>query len=238
MKSDNLHNEIGDRIESLGGIVNKIVHDIRNPLGSIELITSLLRKELNNDSDKQRLIDHVIYGVKNIDNILSNLLHFTTIPRPKFRMVSIDDVLNKCLDVLSYTIIKHQITVIRDIPPDIRILCDETLMRQVFVNLFLNSLQAISTGGVLSIIVSEDKVKCGVEINIKDSGSGISPEYIDRIFDPFFTTKNKGTGLGLTIVHNIIKVHGGSVRVHSKLEEGTTFIIRLPEGPATANCIQ
>ena len=235
MKSDNLQNEIEERIESLGGIVTKIVHDIRNPLGSIELITSLLRKELNNDSDKQRLIDHVIYGVKNIDNILSNLLHFTTIPRPKLKKVRIEDVLNKCLDVLSYTIIKHQITVIKDIPQNLRILCDETLMRQVFVNLLLNSIQAISSGGVLSVRVSEDEVESGVEINIKDSGSGIPPEYIERIFDPFFTTKNKGTGLGLTIVHNIIKVHGGSVRVQSKLGEGTTFIIRLGLLPQTEN---
>lgn len=217
------------RLESMGWMVTKIVHDIRNPLGSIELISSLLRKELNDDADKQRLIEHIIYGVKNIDNILSNLLHFTSLPKPKFKMVSIEGILKKCLDVMSYLIGKNQITVIQDIPADIRISCDETLMKQVFVNLFLNSLQAMTSGGRLSIKVLRKEEGSDMEILIKDSGNGINPEDLDRIFDPFFTTKEKGTGLGLTIVHNIIKVHGGGINVYSKIGEGTLFIVKMPD---------
>lgn len=216
------------RLESMGWMVTKIVHDIRNPLGSIELISSLLRKELNHDADKRRLLDHIIHGVKNIDNILSNLFHFTRFPKPKYKTVNMEDLVKRSLDVVSYIIEKHQIAVLQDIPHEVRISCDETLMKQVFVNLFLNSLQAMTSGGRLSIKVIRREDDPGIEILIEDSGCGILPENVERIFDPFFTTKEKGTGLGLTIVHNIVKVHGGNIRVQSEPGEGTLFIVKIP----------
>lgn len=222
------------RIESMGWIVTKIVHDIRNPLGSIELITSLLRKELSNDADKKKLIDHVIYGVKNIDNILSNLLHFTRSPKPNFKMNNIEMILQKCLEVVSFTIQKNNISVVKNVDPGITICCDEILMRQVFVNMFMNSLQSMKTGGILTIEVMKSEEPSLVEIHIKDTGTGIDHEHLSRIFDPFYTTKEKGTGLGLTIVHNIIKVHGGSIKVLSQSGEGTQFSIRLPENVISA----
>ena len=220
--------EVGARLEAMGWLVTKIVHDIRNPLGSIELISSLLRKELSQDADKQRLIDHILYGVKNIDNLLSNLLHFTHFPKPRLKTVPLREIVEKSLDVMSYAIEKNQITLIQDIPADIEIFCDESLMRQVFINLFLNSLQAISSGGSLSIQALKSEPGAETEVSVKDSGCGISPENLDRIFDPFYTTKEKGTGLGLTIVHNIIRVHGGSIRAFSRLEAGTLFIVKIP----------
>ena len=218
--------DVGARLEAMGGLVTKIVHDIRNPLGSIELISSLLRKELSQDADKQRLIDHILYGVKNIDNLLTNLLHFTHFPKPRLRTACLRAIVEKSLDVMSYVIGKNQITLIRDIPDDIEICCDESLMRQVFINLFLNSIQAISSGGNLSIQALKNGAEA--EVCVKDSGCGISPENLDRIFNPFYTTKEKGTGLGLTIVHNIIRVHGGSIRAHSQLGEGTLFVVKIP----------
>lgn len=220
----------------MGWMVTRIVHDIRNPLGSIELISSLLRKELNHDADKQRLLDHIIHGVKNIDNILSNLFHFTRFPKPNYKAVNLEELVKRSLDVVSYIIEKNQITVLQDIPHGVRISCDETLMKQVFVNLLLNSLQAMTSmtpmtsgGGRLSIKVIRREDDRGIEILIEDSGCGIPPENVDRIFDPFFTTKEKGTGLGLTIVHNIVKVHGGNIRVQSRPGEGTLFIVKIPE---------
>jgi len=218
------------RLESMAWMVMKIVHDIRNPLGSIELISSLLRKEFHQDPDRRRLLDHIVQGVKNIDNILSNLLHFTRLPRPRCKTVNIKNLVEISLDVVSYMIEKKRIRVLQNISHDLQLSCDETLMKQVFVNLFLNSLQAMTTGGRLSIEVVEKEDGAGIEVLIEDSGCGILPEHMDRIFDPFFTTKEKGTGLGLTIVHNIVKVHGGEIRVHSKPGEGTLFILEIPDG--------
>ena len=221
------------RIESMGWIVTKIVHDIRNPLGSIELITSLLRKELSEDADKKKLIDHVIHGVKNIDNILSNLLHFTRSPKPNFRIHNVAMILQKCLEVVYYTIQKNDISVVQNLDPRITISCDEILMRQVFVNMFMNSLQSMKTGGILTVeVIKADEPSC-IEFLIKDTGCGIGHQHLARIFDPFYTTNEKGTGLGLTIVHNIIKVHGGSIKVLSQAGKGTQFSIRLPENPVS-----
>ncbi len=217
------------RLQSMGRMVTKIIHDIRNPLGSIELLSSLLRRELNNDTDKQRLIDHLIFGVKNIDNILSNLLHFTHFPKPKFKIVSIKNMIEKCIEILVYIIENNHITIIQDVPPEIEASCDESLMKQVFINLFLNSIQAMAPGGCLSIKVIKKKDSADIEILIEDNGSGIDPKNLNRIFDPFFTTREKGTGLGLTIVHNIIKVHGGGIKVYSKSGEGSLFIVKLPQ---------
>ncbi|MBI5192432.1 MAG: hypothetical protein HZA08_03190 [Nitrospirae bacterium] len=235
MKDDTLMNirptidqEREGRLESLGWIVTKIVHEVRNPLGSIELITSLLRKELNDDADKKRLIDHVICSVKNIDTILSNLLHFTRTPKPNLKMNNAEIMLQKCLEVVSYNILKNNIKVIQKIDPDIWINCDEILIRQVFVNMFVNSLQAMKAGGVLTIETIKRFPDMDVDIHITDTGCGIPAELSERIFDPFFTTSEKGTGLGLTIVHNILKVHGGNIKVQSKEGEGTKFTIKFP----------
>lgn len=218
--------EVGARLDAMGWLVTKIVHDVRNPLGSIELITSLLRKELSQDEDKQKLIEHILYGVKNIDNILSNLLHFTHSPKPRLKTIPLREIVDRSLDVMSYVIGKNQITLILDIPDDVELCCDEPLLRQVFINLFLNSIQATPSGGTLSIQALKNGAEA--EVYVKDNGCGISPEDLDRIFDPFYTTKEKGTGLGLTIVHNIIRVHGGSIRAHSQLGEGTLFILKMP----------
>lgn len=222
------------RLESLGWIVAKIVHEVRNPLGSIELITSLLRKELSDDTDKKRLVDHVIYSVKNIDNILSNLLHFTRSPKPNLKMNNVEIMVQKCLEVVSYNILKNNIKIIQKLDPEIWISCDEILIRQVFVNMFMNALQAMKSGGVLTIEAIKGDPDSDVEIHISDTGSGIRPEDSERIFDPFFTTSEKGTGLGLTIVHNILKVHGGGIKVHSRAGEGAMFVIKFPAGKQAA----
>ena len=215
------------RLQAMGWMVTKIVHDIRNPLGSIELISSLLQKELTGDQDKQELLGHIIYGVKNIDTVLSNLLHFTSFPRPRFEPVNLRMIIDSSLEVVSYLINKKDINVVRDVAEDIDIYCDKALMRQVFLNLFLNSLQAMSEHGDLTIEVIQNRDNGEVDISVQDTGCGIDPENIGKIFDPFFTTNEKGPGLGLTIVHNIISAHNGTINAYSKSGEGSLFVINL-----------
>ena len=218
-----------ERLQSMGWLITRVVHEIRNPLGSIELISSLLRRELKNDIDKQNLLNHVIFGVKNIDNALSNFLHFAHSPKPKFDAAGLHEVVTGCLEVVSHMIEKNHIEVISDIPDDIQIYCDKSLMRQVFVNLFLNSLHAMPPGGALTIKAFEKNDSETIDVYLKDTGSGIRAEDIKKIFDPFFTTKENGTGLGLTIVHNIITAHGGSIKAYSKSGEGSLFVINIPK---------
>ncbi len=216
------------RLQAMGWMVTKIVHDIRNPLGSIELITSLLRKELTGDQDKQELLGHIIYGVRNIDTVLSNLLHFTKFPKPRFETANIGTIINSSLEDVVYLINKKNVSVLKGFPDDLEIWCDKTLVRQVFLNLFLNSLQAMTDYGSLTVEVFQERANDGIEISIQDTGSGIDANDIDKIFDPFFTTKEKGTGLGLTIVHNIISAHSGTINAYSKPGNGSFFVINLP----------
>ncbi len=218
------------RLQAMGWMVTKIVHDIRNPLGSIELISSLLRKELTGDPDKQELLGHIIYGVKNIDTVLSNLLHFTMCLKPRFERENIGMIIDSSLEVVSYLINKKVINVIRSFDKDMEIYCDKALMRQVFLNLFLNSLQAMEDNGDLGIEVFHNRDDNDVEISVQDTGCGIDSEDMDKIFDPFFTTKEKGPGLGLTIVHNIISAHKGTINAYSKPGEGSLFVMNIPSG--------
>ncbi len=215
------------RLQAMGWMVTKIVHDIRNPLGSIELISSLLRKELAADHDKYELLGHIIYGVRNIDTVLSNLLHFTKFPKPRFEQENIGTIINNSFEDVSYLINKKNISVIKVFPDNLHINCDKTLLRQVFLNLFLNSLQAMTDDGSLTVEVLPG-VDDGIEISVQDTGSGIVSEDMEKIFDPFFTTKEKGTGLGLTIVHNIISAHKWTIKAYSKPGDGSFFIINVP----------
>lgn len=226
--NDSVTRERDIRLQAMGWMVTRIVHDIRNPLGSIELITSLLRKELTGDTDKQELLGHISYGVRNIDAVLSNLLHFTKFPRPRFKQVKIRTIIDNSLDGVSYLINKKNIHVLKSVPEDLEISCDSTLIRQVFLNLFLNALQSMTDCGNLTVEAVQAADNDRVDISVQDTGSGIDPKDIDKIFDPFFTTKEKGAGLGLTIVHNIISAHRGTINACSKPGNGSLFVIHLP----------
>jgi len=220
--------ERDDRLQAMGWMVTKIVHDVRNPLGSIELISSLLKKELAGDHDKQELLGHIIYGVRNIDTVLSNLLHFTKLPKPRLEPENIGAIIEGSLDDVSYLINKKYISVNKCFPDNLQINCDKTLIRQVFLNLFLNSLQAMTDGGNLSVEVFKDEDNNGIVISVQDTGSGMDSKDIDKIFDPFFTTKEKGSGLGLTIVHNIMSAHKWTIKAYSKPGDGSIFVMNLP----------
>jgi signal transduction histidine kinase len=106
---------------------------------------------------------------------------------------------------------------------------DVNQMQQVFMNLFLNALEAMPTGGILTVVVDRlDSQKGWIQIKVEDTGKGIESEHLTKIFDPFFTTKSKGLGLGLAITQKIIEGHGGTIEVESVSEKGSTFILRLP----------
>ena len=108
------------------------------------------------------------------------------------------------------------------------VLVDPDRINQVFLNLYLNAIESMKNGGNLNVWLLKNQKTDGIEIRVRDTGTGISPEDLTHIFDPYFTTKASGTGLGLAIVHNIIEAHEGEIKVDSMLEQGTTITILLP----------
>jgi PAS domain S-box-containing protein len=233
-----------EKFDAMGELAAKIAHEIRNPLGSIELFASLLLKKSASGEDREKL-SHVITAVRSMDNRISNLLMFTRKQKPLMRELRLSAILAEVISFVDGIIRQQDIDLETDFDPD-NIACvsgDSEMLKQVFLNIILNSLQAMPGGGSLKIgsriaeapgeFPSEGQapglpgLPGLIEVGFWDSGEGISPENIKKIFDPFFSTREEGAGLGLAIVHNIIDSHMGSIDVESR--PGSTFFrISLP----------
>jgi len=219
--------ELRSRLTGMGEVAINVAHEIRNPLGSMELFASILSRELKDSPQKQKYLENISMGIHSIENIVSNILLFTRAQKPVFKEIIIDEILSETLSFIEVLLNKKSIEVDLFIPEkEIRIECDPELLKQVLLNLFLNAIQAMDEGGVLGI---EIKMKRGiVYFKITDTGKGIPAQYLEKVFDPFFTTRRKGTGLGLTIVHNIIQMHNGFIEIRSEVGKGTIVNFGLP----------
>ena len=223
------------RLAAMGEMAVKIAHEIRNPLGSIELFSSTLKKDLKDYGESRVLAEHISSGVKSINSIISNLLLFIR-PEKKagFQIIDLHDPLKDSLFFSGHLIKSNRgIEVITNYHPEpLLVLGDLELLKQMYLNLILNAIQSMKKGGKLTISVKQ--LNCPknnsslAEIRFMDTGIGVSKADMPRIFDPFFTTKKRGTGLGLAIVHNIIKMHDGSIDITNSERGGTVCIVTLP----------
>jgi len=223
-----------EKFAAMGEMAANIAHEVRNPLGSIQLYASLLLKSLSDEKNRLRA-GQIISSVKNVDNKISNLLLFTRRPEPQMKEVQLDRILNEVIE-FSEQIIEQagiEISVHMD-KNEIFIMADAEMIKQIFLNVILNSQQAMPDGGRITIItrLAPGSPPAGqarmVEIIFRDAGPGIPRADISRIFDPFFTTKDNGSGLGLAIVHNIVSEHKGLITVDNAPEGGMMVNISLP----------
>jgi PAS domain S-box-containing protein len=226
------------RLREMGEMAAGIAHEIRNPLASIELFASLLKKDLEGDSEKENLVHHIRAGVKNMDRIISTLLLFAKSAQPSRQQCDINLLLSECLEGINSVIVPENINVIRKSGPGTLLANgDRELLRQVFPNLINNAIQAMPDGGELNLITQKSTVHNSengsidrqyISVIITDNGIGMSTDNLTKVFNPFFTTKDKGTGLGLAISHNIIKAHQGTIDAASEEGKGTSFTVKIP----------
>jgi PAS domain S-box-containing protein len=222
------------RLAAMGEMAVRIAHEIRNPLGSIELYATMLRDDLQDFDELKALAEHISSGVKSINNIVSNLLLFIRPDQQLDRQtIDVHEPLKDSLFFAGHLIDAHDgIDVVTELTDEeLLIDGDLELLKQVFLNLILNAIQAMSGGGQLLISTLKSTGQQGAqwaEVHLADTGCGIAKTDLPKIFDPFHTTRKKGTGLGLTIVHNIIKMHAGSIDIISKKTEGTKCVVSLP----------
>ncbi|MBI3600603.1 MAG: hypothetical protein HY097_08175 [Nitrospinae bacterium] len=232
MKRQKEQAERNSRLTAMGEMAARIAHEIRNPLGSIELFASILQREIA-DENQKRLVNHISSGVKNLNHVISNLLTFTRQPKPVFKEIDLHKFLDNLLQFGEFLMDKNNIRLEREYYPSLlSALGDEELLKQVFLNIIRNSVQAMPEGGVLKVKTGVGKKGRNdkyVEVKVSDTGAGIAKDNLDKIFNPFFTTRDKGTGLGLAIVHTIIESHNGIIEVESDVGKGTTFTILLPK---------
>ena len=222
-----------DRLAAMGEMIGRIAHEIRNPLGSIELFASLLRRELEESAPGTLYAEQISQAVRAMDGLLANLLVYTKPVRTPHGWHQAEPVVLDALSLAAHAISRVPVDIRLDLDPGIpSIWCHEGQMKQVLLNLIVNGVQAMPAGGVLTIRLEREEARTlggpAVRLTVRDSGTGIDPAHRSRLFDPFFTTKEEGTGLGLAIVYAIVEAHHGRIDVDSVVGQGASFGIVLP----------
>ena len=224
------------RLAELGEMSAKIAHEIRNPLGSIDLFASILQKELNDEGHKE-IVSNIVSAVKNMNATITNILEFSKALNPSISRYNLREIINKSLIFASYLIKQKNIKIINGIDDDLIVEADENLLGQAFLNILINAAHAVpENGGIIRIVsrFSEGNAKNGesnyVCIDFEDNGTGFSKDVIQNIFNPFFSTKKSGgTGLGLPIALNNVIIHGGYINAENSSEmDGAKISVFLP----------
>jgi two-component system NtrC family sensor kinase len=228
---EQLHN--AEKLASIGQLAAGVAHELNNPLGTIMLYSSMLKREIEKGNDTATKTDDlelVLDEAKRCKNIVSNLLNFARQGKIKISTVSISEILNDILRTVNYTKSENEIIHYTDKNEGQIIECDKDQLKQVFINIINNARESMEETPEKEMKITVLKDGNNVLVKIADKGCGISEENSKKLFTPFFTTKKigKGTGLGLAIAYGIIKMHKGDIRVKSILNEGTTVTVRLP----------
>jgi len=226
-----------DRLVSLGKLASGIAHELRNPLAGIKTTAQALGEEMSGDDSRREYLHRITKEIDRLNDLLKTFFSFAKPQNLNLAHCHIKDIINEIIPFLIKEIADKGIRFTETYHPQLpKIKVDKTQMHQVFLNLFLNAIQAMPNGGELKIEASpiiSDPLKGSkqnfIRVIISDTGRGIPSQIVHKIFDPFFTTKPKGIGLGLSITYQIIKKHGGTIKVDSEWERGTSFIINLPE---------
>jgi signal transduction histidine kinase len=219
-----VRHERNQRLIAMGEMAAKIVHEIRNPLCSIELYSSMLEKDLTSTVHKD-LAHGIATGIGNLNTILTNMLFFARPSRPVLRKIRLDAVIDEAVRMLLPMMDSRNVRLVRSLQ-EWELMGDPELLKQAFLNMLINAAQAMQEGG--DIRIGMEQRGGMVEVTIQDSGGGIPRENLEKIFDPFFTTKDSGTGLGLAIVNTIMQANGGYITVTSEPERGSTFTLSFP----------
>jgi signal transduction histidine kinase len=224
-------NERNMRLTAMGELVMKIAHEIRNPLGSIELFASLLYNDLRG-TEHGDYANRITNSVRSLVNALDNMLRFTKEIKPRFEYGCLNDVIKEICGEFKELFANSNITLYLNEKDHYWLPLDKGLIRQALINILLNSVHAMPDGGTIDIRIQNTEYRGErteeIEIIIKDSGIGMDEETRQRIFEPFFSTKDRGTGLGMSITSGIIKAHKGIIDVRSEKGKGAEFVIRLP----------
>src|SRR3989339_754969 len=221
-----------EKLVSLGRLVAGITHEINNPLTGILMFANLIHSNPKVDLSLKNDTDVIINEAKRCAKIVKGLLDFSRESIPQKKPASLSQVMEGTLALIGRQSSFLNIDIVRDYQPDLPLIpIDEDQIEQVFINMLLNASQSMPEGGTITITTYTDKEEYAC-LKITDTGIGIAEENMEKIFDPFFTTKSdKGTGLGLSVSYGIIERHGGKIEVQSKMNEGTTFVIKLPLDP-------
>ena len=217
-----------ERLAALGEMAAGMAHEIRNPLGGIQLYASLLAKDVAAMPASAQLVNKIADGVRRLECLVSQVLQFAREIQINRSDTDIAKVVDFALELAGPKIVERNIEVRISGEQTLRADVDECLLGQAMLNLVLNAVEAMVDGGVLQMRFASamgDGEGRRIRLVVRDSGPGIPPAILDRIFNPFFTTKDTGTGLGLAIVHRIVDAHDGTITVTNPPGGGAQFEI-------------
>lgn len=216
-----------EHLSSIGEMVAGISHEIRNPLGIIRSSGELLKKKMAALDPSSAIPKIIVEEAVRLDNIITDFLDFAKPREPNLIPCRIEEILEKNLTYLAsqveekgYVVEKKQDSAIPEI------MADANMLYQAFLNILINSMQAMPGGGKISVSLSSNNA--GINIAFEDEGSGIPEEILKKVWDPFFSTKDKGTGLGLGIVKNIIEAHNGTIEITNRETAGSRVFVTIP----------
>ena len=217
------------RLATVGRLAAGVAHEIRNPLSSIKGFATYFQERYRENAQDARTASILIQEVDRLNRVVSQLLEFSRPVSILARPVRLSRLIGDTLKLIDSQAREKGVTVQTDIPADPgEVRLDPDQMSQVLLNLFLNSMEAMDSGGALTVRVEAAADGSRLEIRVADTGCGIRPEDLPQVFEPYFTTKPTGTGLGLAIAHHIIEAMGGDIAVASRPGSGTTFTLKLP----------
>ncbi len=230
LASKNRQLERRKRLAALGEMAAGLAHEIRNPLGGIQLYANLLRRDLAGKPELVGIVDKMVTGIKSLDALVTDVLALTHTVQPKFTSADVAAVVGSAVELVGPQVDEKQSRIICQAPASLPAVCDPNMLHRAVLNLLRNAVEAAGTGG--QVFVDLGTKGEDVFLQIADTGPGIDPAIADKIFNPFFTTKDTGTGLGLSIVHRIIEAHEGSIRVSKAQVGGALFTVKMPLQPA------
>lgn len=218
------------RLAAMGEMAATLAHEVRNPLGGMELFTRLLIDELAEQPRSRRLAEQIARGIQDLNHLVGNILEYGRMPEPRLALTSVGGVIEEAFSVVGPSLQAG----IRVEIPDARELhwwLDRALVTQVLLNLLRNAGEAMGDRGVLRVAIEADERL--LRIVVEDTGPGIEPERAATIFDPFFTTKERGTGLGLAVARAAVLAHGGDLTLEPSAQ-GARFVVSLPSSESAA----
>ncbi|MBU1418651.1 MAG: PAS domain-containing protein [Proteobacteria bacterium] len=218
--------ELSRRLASLGKMAAGVAHEIRNPLGTLRGFAQYFGNEAGDGTDGKKYAELMVSEVDRLNQTISSLLQFARAREPQRLQVKAAELFGKLESLVAADFVAGNISYRQQYDPALSLFADPDLLLQVLLNLLKNSISVTDGGGEVRLTAYEHDA--GVQIEVSDSGHGMTEEELERLFDPFFSTRKDGTGLGLAVSHQIVEQHNGRIEVESKLSQGTTMKVFLP----------
>jgi len=221
-----------EQMAVVGQLAAGLAHEVKNPMAGIKVAMSVLAEEKYISPEDKVVLQKVMGEITRLEALMKDFLNFAKPQKPRFENSNLNQVLNTTLTfyLKAYSVggKNDKIRIDKDFQEVPTTRADTSQLQQVFLNLFLNAIEAMPQGGTLGVRSRLEEEGANIRIEVYDTGKGIPEDLLDRVFQPFFTTKAKGTGLGLAISRQLIEQHGGTIEVSNRPQGGTLFTLRLP----------